>query len=117
MVVGAAHSDLGSANQGRMVYVYDNTEGENGTSSAMYDRMEEIAIRARDIIAGCGCSEDERGCVHCTFSHSCGRGNDGLHKDGAKELLQRMADARTESGHNPGLGAQRAISGREGCVQ
>ncbi|MDD9809431.1 MAG: DEAD/DEAH box helicase [Thaumarchaeota archaeon] len=117
MVVGAAHSDLGSANQGRMVYVYDNTEGENGTSSAMYDRMEEIAIRARDIIAGCGCSEDERGCVHCTFSHSCGRGNDGLHKDGAKELLQRMADARTESGHNPGLGAQLAISGREGCVQ
>ncbi|MDD9808489.1 MAG: DEAD/DEAH box helicase [Thaumarchaeota archaeon] len=116
MVVGASRSDLGSASQGDWVYVYDNG-GENGTSAAMYGRMGEIVSRAHAILAGCGRSEDERGCVHCTFSHSCGRGNDGLHKDGAKELLQRMADARTESGHNPGLGAQLAISGREGCVQ
>jgi len=93
MVVGATHSDLGSANQNGMVYVYDNIGGENGSSRAMHDRMEDIIVRARDILAGCDCAEDIKGCMHCTFSYSCGRGNNGLYKEGARELLQRMVDA------------------------
>jgi len=91
MIAGAAESDVdGLLNEDGMIYIYDNARGGNGIAGILYDRMERVARRAYDIVAGCPCKR-ARGCPHCTLLYRCASDNAGLHKAGAIESLGAMA--------------------------
>ena len=93
MIIGASPADLGGMSMGSsgMIYVYDGAAGGSGASMALYERMERVVARARDIVAGCPC-EAEAGCPRCTMSYRCGNNNQCLHKAGALESLRRIAE-------------------------
>ena len=90
MIAGAAESDVdGMASDNGMIYIYDNVRGGNGIAGILYGRMESVLQRAYDIVAACPCKM-ARGCPRCTLSYRCSSNNAGLHKSGAKELLEKL---------------------------
>ncbi len=98
MITGGASNEMGGVSIGAtgMIYVYDGTEGGNGASKLLFDRIEKALSRGQNILEECPC-ESESGCPRCTYSYHCGNNNRMLHKKGALEVIKRiLAGASTE---------------------
>jgi len=98
MIAGGASNEMGGVSVGAtgMIYVYDGTEGGNGASKLLFDRIEKAFQRGKSILEECPC-ESESGCPRCTYSYHCGNNNRMLHKRGALEVISSvLSGARTE---------------------
>lgn len=98
MITGGAANEMGGVSIGAtgMIYVYDGTEGGNGASKLLFDRIEKALSRGQKILEECPC-ESESGCPRCTYSYHCGNNNRMLHKKGALEVIKRiLAGAKME---------------------
>jgi DEAD/DEAH box helicase domain-containing protein len=93
MVTGGMSQDLGGISLGTsgLIFIYDGAIGGNGASKALYDRLEKAFERSLSIVKECPC-KNEAGCPRCTFSYRCGNNNEFLHKNAAREILQRIND-------------------------
>ncbi|RNJ80215.1 MAG: DEAD/DEAH box helicase, partial [Nitrosopumilus sp. H8] len=91
MIIGGASQDLGGISMGSsgMIYVYDGAVGGSGASKALYDRLEKVFERGRDIVRECPCTSTD-GCPRCTYSYKCGNNNEFLHKLSALEVFERI---------------------------
>ncbi|RNJ76122.1 MAG: DEAD/DEAH box helicase [Nitrosopumilus sp. D6] len=104
MIIGGASQDLGGISMGSsgMIYVYDGAVGGSGASKALYDRLEKVFERGRDIVGECPCTSTD-GCPRCTYSYKCGNNNEFLHKLSALEIFERIRS-----------GEKTVITGHEG---
>jgi len=95
MIIGGASRDMGGISLGQtgLIFIYDGAMGGNGASRALYDRMEQAISRSLSIARECPCKSIS-GCPRCTFSYRCGNNNDILHKEAAREILQRINDGQ-----------------------
>ncbi|MGQ9780699.1 MAG: DEAD/DEAH box helicase [Nitrososphaeria archaeon] len=91
MMTGGGAADMGGVSMGTtgMIFVYDGTEGGNGASKLLYDRLEEAFKRGKKILEECPC-QSESGCPRCTYSYQCGNNNKVLHKRGALEVFEKV---------------------------
>jgi len=91
MITGGGAADMGGVSMGTtgMIFVYDGTEGGNGASKLLYDRLEEAFKRGKKILEECPC-QNESGCPRCTYSYQCGNNNKVLHKLGALEVFEKV---------------------------
>ncbi|MEM2949537.1 MAG: DEAD/DEAH box helicase [Nitrososphaeria archaeon] len=91
MITGGASNEMGGVSVGTtgMIYVYDGSEGGNGASKLLFDRIEKALTRGQKILEECPC-ESESGCPRCTYSYHCGNNNRMLHKKGALEVITRI---------------------------
>ncbi len=91
-------------------FIYDGISGGLGFSRTIYNQFEEIAIRTRELIAGCECTR-ERGCPACVMDDNCGSQNSPLHKSAAIDLFDHMLGEASEEDLDPyttgGIGNQR----------
>jgi len=69
------------------IVIYDGYEGGAGIVDVMFDRLEDVAGLAVDMVAGCDC---DTGCPRCLFDRSCGSGNNDLDRQGALAMLRSM---------------------------
>lgn len=69
------------------IVIYDGYEGGAGIVDVMFDRLEDVAGLAVDMVAGCDC---DTGCPRCLFDRSCGSGNNDLDRQGALAVLRSM---------------------------
>jgi len=90
MITGGGASDMGGVSMGTtgMIFIYDASEGGNGASRLLYDRLEEAFKRGKKILEECICTNGS-GCPRCTYSYQCGNNNKMLHKLGALEVFER----------------------------
>lgn len=95
MIIGGAAKDLGglSVSEFGAIFVYDNAVGGNGASRALYDRMEAVIKRGKEILGMCPC-KTRSGCPRCTYSYRCGTNNEGLNKAAALEVLTKIVDGQ-----------------------
>lgn len=91
MITGGGANDMGGVSMGTtgMIFVYDGTEGGNGASKLLYDRLEEAFRRGKKILEECPC-KSESGCPRCTYSYHCGNNNKMLSKHGALEVFDKV---------------------------
>ncbi|MEM3404073.1 MAG: DEAD/DEAH box helicase [Nitrososphaeria archaeon] len=102
MITGGGANDMGGVSIGAtgLIFVYDGTEGGNGASKLLYDRLADGLKRGKRILEECNCTE-ESGCPRCTYSYQCGNNNKMLHKHGALEVFGRiLAGERVEPNFN-----------------
>ena len=95
MIIGGAAKDLGglSVSEFGAVFVYDNAVGGNGASRALYDRMEAVIKRGKEILGMCPCKTIS-GCPRCTYSYRCGTNNEGLNKGAALDVLTKIVNGQ-----------------------
>lgn len=95
MIIGGAARDLGGHSVSKLgaIFVYDNAVGGNGASRALYDRMEAVIQRGKEILRLCPCDRPS-GCPRCTYSYRCGINNEGLNKKAALEVLTKIVDGK-----------------------
>jgi DEAD/DEAH box helicase domain-containing protein len=79
-----AHPQTG----GPTIFIFDGHPGGVGITRLAFARFEALVDDARRLIAECPC---EHGCPSCVQSPKCGNLNEPLSKEGALELLGRMA--------------------------
>jgi DEAD/DEAH box helicase domain-containing protein len=72
------------------IFIYDGHPGGIGIARVGFRSFETLVADARRLIAECPC---EAGCPSCVQSPKCGNLNEPLNKNGALELLTRMAAA------------------------
>jgi len=96
MITGGGASDMGGVSMGStgMIFIYDASEGGNGASKLLYDRLEEAFKRGKKILEECTCTNGS-GCPRCTYSYQCGNNNKMLHKLGALEVFERILSKET----------------------
>jgi DEAD/DEAH box helicase domain-containing protein len=96
MITGGGANDMGGVSMGAtgMIFVYDGSEGGNGASKLLYDRLEDAFRRGKKILEECTCT-NESGCPKCTYSYQCGNNNKMLHKLGALEVFERTLSKET----------------------
>ena len=70
------------------IFIYDGHPGGVGISRAGFHAFEALVGDAHRLIAECPC---RAGCPSCIQSPKCGNLNEPLNKNGALELLGRMA--------------------------
>jgi DEAD/DEAH box helicase domain-containing protein len=70
------------------VFVYDGHPGGVGIARCGFERFERLVANALALIAECPCRS---GCPSCVQSPKCGNLNEPLNKNGALELLTRLA--------------------------
>jgi len=80
----AFHSQTGRPT----VFIYDGHPGGIGITRMGYVRFERLVADAVRLVAECPC---RAGCPSCVQSPKCGNLNEPLNKDGALELLTRLA--------------------------
>lgn len=69
-------------------YFYDETDGGNGASEAVFKHLPELARTAAAIATSCDC---ETGCVKCLIQHGCPDGNTALLKQLGLVLVNAIA--------------------------
>jgi DEAD/DEAH box helicase domain-containing protein len=70
------------------VFVYDGHPGGIGIARCGFERFERLVANALALISECPCRS---GCPSCVQSPKCGNLNEPLNKNGALELLRRLA--------------------------
>ena len=80
----AFHSQTGRPT----VFVYDGHPGGVGITRAGYEQFERLVANATALVSECPC---RAGCPSCVQSPKCGNLNEPLNKNGAVELLRRLA--------------------------
>jgi DEAD/DEAH box helicase domain-containing protein len=70
------------------VFVYDGHPGGIGIAHCGFERFERLVANALALISECPCRS---GCPSCVQSPKCGNLNEPLNKNGALELLRRLA--------------------------
>jgi len=70
------------------VFVYDGHPGGVGIARCGFERFERLVANALALISECPCRS---GCPSCVQSPKCGNLNEPLNKNGALELLSRLA--------------------------
>ncbi len=80
----AFHSQTGRPT----VFVYDGHPGGIGITRVGFEQFERLVANATALVSECPC---QRGCPSCVQSPKCGNLNEPLNKNGAVELLRRLA--------------------------
>ena len=80
----AFHSQTGRPT----VFVYDGHPGGVGITRVGYEQFERLVANATALVSECPC---RAGCPSCVQSPKCGNLNEPLNKNGAVELLRRLA--------------------------
>jgi hypothetical protein len=62
-------------------------EGGTGITELAFDRIDELATIAWDMMSGCDC---ESGCPRCVYDRSCGSGNEPKNRLGAVRILASL---------------------------
>jgi DEAD/DEAH box helicase domain-containing protein len=70
------------------IFIYDGHPGGVGLTRVGYEQFERLVDDATRLIGECPCA---RGCPSCVQSPKCGNLNEPLNKNGAIELLKRVA--------------------------
>jgi len=81
------HPDTGLAT----IFIYDGLVGGAGFSFRGAEIADEWLGATASAVRSCVCTD---GCPSCVQSPKCGNGNDPLSKDGAREILQILANMR-----------------------
>ncbi|HEY2636386.1 MAG TPA: Zn-binding domain-containing protein, partial [Solirubrobacteraceae bacterium] len=76
---------------GPTIFIYDGHPGGIGIARQGFAAFERLCDDALRLIAECPCRS---GCPSCVQSPKCGNLNEPLAKDGAAELLRRMASVK-----------------------
>ncbi|WP_457591002.1 DEAD/DEAH box helicase [Geoglobus sp.] len=71
------------------IFVYDSTEGGNGVSRLLFDRIERALEVALDVLENCECGRED-GCPRCTYSYQCGNNNQPLNRYGAINAARKI---------------------------
>ncbi len=80
----AFHSQTGRPT----VFIYDGHPGGVGITRAGFEQFERLVANATALVSECPC---RAGCPSCVQSPKCGNLNEPLNKNGAVELLRRLA--------------------------
>uniref|UniRef100_A0A7C4S6N4 DEAD/DEAH box helicase n=1 Tax=Geoglobus ahangari TaxID=113653 RepID=A0A7C4S6N4_9EURY len=75
------------------IFVYDATEGGNGLSRLLFERIEKALEIAKDVLESCDCKRVD-GCPKCTFSYRCGNNNKPLNRIGALNVIEKIRKER-----------------------
>ncbi|WP_456370326.1 DEAD/DEAH box helicase [Geoglobus sp.] len=75
------------------IFVYDSSEGGNGVSRLLYDRIERALEIAVDVMEGCDCNRTD-GCPRCTYSYSCGNNNQPLNRIGGADAARKILSGK-----------------------
>lgn len=78
------HPETGTAT----LFIYDSAEGGLGFSRAIYEKIESLSDRTRDLIDDCTCGI--RGCPGCVMDYMCGSDNHPMHTDAAVDLIDEI---------------------------
>jgi DEAD/DEAH box helicase domain-containing protein len=70
------------------VFIYDGHPGGVGITRVGYEQFERLVANATALVSECPC---RAGCPSCVQSPKCGNLNEPLNKNGAVELLRRLA--------------------------
>lgn len=70
------------------LFIYDSAEGGLGFSRAIYETIEPLCRRTRDLVDSCSCGT--RGCPGCVMDHMCGNDNWPMHTGGAVTILDEL---------------------------
>ncbi len=82
------------------LFIYDSAEGGLGFSRAIYESIETLSHRTRELIEDCSCGI--RGCPGCVMDYMCGDDNHPMHTDAAIDLLEELTrEASDYPGENP----------------
>ncbi|MEE9585870.1 MAG: helicase-related protein, partial [Nitrososphaerales archaeon] len=93
MITGGAASDMGGVSLGNsgLIFIYDGSQGGNGATRMLYERLGEALKRGFTILNECSCTSED-GCPRCTYSYRCGNNNEYLNRGGATEVLRRILE-------------------------
>jgi len=72
-------------------FIHDAVDGGLGFSRRIYDRLDSIAARTRERVAGCDCT-GTGGCPACIMDAQCGNQNRHLHTDATVAVLDRLLE-------------------------
>lgn len=72
------------------LFIYDRAEGRLGFSRAIYETMEVLSQRTRELVASCSCGF--RGCPGCAIDHMCGDDNWPRNTEAAIDILDGVVD-------------------------
>lgn len=70
-------------------FIHDAVQGGLGFSRRIYERVDTIATRTRDRVAGCDC-DGESGCPSCIMDSQCGNRNRYLHRTATVLVLDQL---------------------------
>jgi DEAD/DEAH box helicase domain-containing protein len=91
-------TDIGSTSHGAdilndarpVIYLFDSCEGGAGFAHGCYQRVEDLLQLAYSTVKSCRCAS---GCPACVQSARCREANDGVSKQGARQILQLLLTA------------------------
>ena len=88
LALGASPTDMGGISfPSGHIYIYDAFPGGSGVTKALYSKLEQVIVKAYDIVSRCTC---EDGCPRCIFSPYCGNNNKILSRRRAARVLGEM---------------------------
>ena len=94
LVTGAAASDIGGVSfPSGHIYIYDAYPGGSGVSKTIVRKIEEVLLKAYDIVSNCKCAD---GCPKCIYSPYCGNNNKVLSRIKATIVLREILMKRTK---------------------
>ncbi|MGD0287548.1 MAG: DEAD/DEAH box helicase [Acidimicrobiales bacterium] len=70
-----------------LIVLYDGYTGGTGITELAFERIDELATIAWDMVSGCDC---ESGCPRCVYDRSCGSGNEPMNRLGAVRILASL---------------------------
>ncbi|MFW6384859.1 MAG: DEAD/DEAH box helicase [Halodesulfurarchaeum sp.] len=73
------------------IFIHDGIDGGLGFSKRIFEKIEPIASRTRQRVAGCECA-GTNGCPACIMDADCGNQNRFLHTDATVVVLDRIVD-------------------------
>ncbi len=76
------------------IFVYDGTEGGNGMSRLLFNRIERAFHISLSVLEDCDCRRTD-GCPKCTYSYQCGNNNQPLNRIGASDILRKILSGKT----------------------
>ncbi len=71
------------------IFVYDATEGGNGISRILFEKLEKAFLIAKEVLENCDCKRID-GCPKCTYSYRCGNNNQPLSRIGALDVVNKI---------------------------
>jgi len=97
-----------------LIVLYDGYTGGTGITELAFERIDELATIAWDMVSGCDC---ESGCPRCVYDRSCGSGNEPMNRP------RCGAHSRESPGKAGGIGAvtglrdpRQSVSGAKGAA-
>ena len=91
---GCDRNDVGSAwfsvffeTMSPAIFLFDRTPGGVGIADALYSRVEEMILAAKQLVGQCKC---EHGCPSCLYLPQCEIGNEQIDKEATRKLLGQL---------------------------